>query len=139
MASRFFNKLKSGTQQFFNKVKTGGPVLMRKISNTLGDAGTIVRKLENTGRDVLSNPLIEAGASMVLGPEAGAAMEAGNALLGNLGDVGKLSKQASNLTNASSYKGGTNDVSQDILQRAKNLQGNASMVKQNIQNQGNFV
>ena len=135
MAGRFFNKLKSGATSFFNKVKSDGPTLMRKISNTMGDVGTIVRKAENTGRDVLSNPLIEAGASMVLGPEAGVAMEAGNALLGNLGDAGKLAKQASNLTDVSSYKGGVQGVSQDILQRSKNLQGNANAVKQNVQNQ----
>jgi hypothetical protein len=93
--------------------------------------------LENTGKDILGNPLVEAGASMVLGPEAGASMAGANALLSNIGDVSKLSNQASNMTNASTYKGGTNDVSQDILQRAKKLQGNANMIKSNVQN--NFV
>jgi hypothetical protein len=76
---------------------------------------------------------------MVLGPEAPMAMEGANALLANVGDVSKLSKQAGNLTDMSTYKGGTNDVSQDILQRAKNLQGNASMINQNIKNQTGFV
>ena len=136
---RFFNKLKNGANNMFNKLKSDGPTLMRKISNTMGDVGTIVRKAENTGRDILANPLVEAGAGMILGPEAPMAMEAGNALLGNLGDVGKLSKQASNLTDVSSYKGGVQGVSQDILQRSKNLQVNSNMVKQNIQNKGNFV
>ena len=106
MASRFFNKLKSGAQRLFSKVASDGPRLLGKISNTLGDAGTIVRKIENTGRDVLANPLVEAGASMALGPEAGAAMAGGSALLDKLGDAGKISKQASNLTNASTYKRG---------------------------------
>ena len=64
-------------------------------------------------------------------------MIAGNALINNIGDVSKLSNQASNLTNAKTYAGGTNQVSQDILQRATNLQGNANMVNQNIKN--NFV
>ena len=137
--SRFFNKLKSGAQNFFNKLKSDAPTLGRKISNTLNDVGTIVRKAENTGRDILSNPLVEGIGSAVMGPEFGVAAEAGNALLGNLGDAGKLAKQASNLTDVSSYKGGVQGVSQDILQRSKNLQGNANMVKQNIQNQGNFV
>ena len=135
MAGRFFRKLGSGAQRFFNKVSSDAPRILGKISNTLSDGGTILRKIENTGKDILGNPLIEAGASMVLGPEAGATMAGANALLNNIGDVSKLSNQASNLTNASTYKGGTNDVSQDILQRAKNLQGNANMIKGNVQNQ----
>ena len=57
--------------------------------------------------------------------------------LNNIGDVGKLSNQASNMTNQKTYGGSTNAVSQDILQRAKNLQGNASMINQNVKN--NFV
>ena len=139
MAQRFFRKLSGGAQRFFGKIASDAPRILGKISNTAGDVGTVLRKIENTGKDILGNPLIEAGASMVLGPEAGASMAGANALLENIGDVSKLSKQTSNLTNASSYKGGTNDVSQDILQRAKNLQGNASMVNQNIKNQTGFV
>ena len=137
MAQRFFRKIGAGAQRFFGKVASDAPRILGKISNTLSDGGTILRKIENTGKDILGNPLIEAGASMVLGPEAGASMAAGNALLNNIGDVSKLSNQASNLTNAKTYAGGTNQVSQDILQRAKNLQGNASMVNQNVKN--NFV
>ena len=139
MASRFFNKLKSGAQRFFGKVATDAPRILGKVSNTLADSGTILRKIENTGKDILGNPLVEAGASMALGPEAGAAMAGANALLQNVGDVSKLSNQASNLTNASTYKGDTNAVSQDILQRATNLKGNANAIKQNIQNQNTFV
>jgi hypothetical protein len=137
MASRFFNKLKNGAQRFFGKVASDAPRIMSKISNSLSDGGTILRKIENTGKSILGNPLIEAGASMVLGPEAGASMAGANALLNNIGDVSKLSKQASNVTNASTYKGDVNSVSQDILQRSKNLQGNANMIKSNVQN--NFV
>jgi len=130
MASRFFNKLKNGAQRFFGKVASDAPRIMSKISNTLSDGGTILRKLENTGRDVLSNPLVEAGASMVLGPEAGASMAGASALLDNLGKAGQLSNQASNLTNQKSYSGSTNSVSQDVLQRAKSLQSNGSALKQ---------
>ena len=137
MAARFFNKIKSGATRFFGKVASDGPRILGKISNTAGDVGTILRKVENTGKDILGNPLVEAGASMVLGPEAGASMAGANALLNNIGDVSKLSSQASNLTDASTYKGDTNAVSQDILQRATNLKGNANMVNQNIKN--NFV
>ena len=139
MAQRFFRKIGQGAQRFFGKVASDAPKILSKISNTAGDVGTILRKVENTGKDILGNPLIEAGASMVLGPEAGASMAGANALLENIGDVSKLSKQTSNLTNASTYGGNTNQVSQDILQRAKNLQGNASMVNQNIKNQTGFV
>jgi hypothetical protein len=137
MAARFFRKLGSGAQRFFGKVASDAPRILGKISNTLSDGGTILRKIENTGKDILGNPLVEAGASMVLGPEAGASMAGASALLNNIGDVSKLSNQASNMTNASTYKGGTNAVSSDILQRAKNLQGNANMIKSNVQN--NFV
>jgi len=138
MAQRFFRKIGAGAKRFFGKVASDAPRILGKISNTLSDGGTILRKIQNTGRDILGNPLIEAGASMVLGPEAGASMMLGsNALLNNIGDVSKLSNQASNLTNAKTYSGGTNAVSQDILQRATNLQGNSNMVNQNIKN--NFV
>jgi hypothetical protein len=137
MAQRFFRKKGQGAQRLFGKVASDAPKILGKISNTLSDGGTILRKIENTGKDILGNPLIEADASMVLGPEAGASMAGANALLNNIGDVSKLSNQASNLTNQKSYSGSTNSVSQDILQRAKNLQGNANMVNQNVKN--NFV
>jgi len=137
MASRFFNKLKNGAQRFFGKVASDAPRIMSKISNTLSDGGTILRKIQNTGKSILGNPLLEAAAGAVLGPEAPAAMLGANALLNNIGDVSKLSNQASNLTNAKTYSGSTNSVSSDILQRAKNLQGNANLIKSNVQN--NFV
>jgi len=137
MANRFFNKIKSGAQRLFNKVSSDAPKILGKISNTLSDGGTVLRKIENTGKDIIGNPLVEGLASAALGPEAGVAMAGANALLNNVGDVSKLANQASNLTNQKSYSGSTNAVSQDILQRAKNLQGNASMVNQNIKN--NFV
>jgi hypothetical protein len=130
MASRFFNKLKSGAQRFFGKVASDAPRIMSKISNTLSDGGTILRKLDNTGKAILGNPLLEAGAGLVLGPEAAGAMAGANALLNNIGDAGKIAKQGSNLTNASTYKGGVNSVSQDILQRSTNLGNNASALKQ---------
>ena len=140
MAARFFSKIGQEAKNFFSKGGQGQQ-LLSKVSNTLGDASVIARKISNTWRDILANPLVEAGASLALGPEAGASMAGVNALLNNIGDVSKLSNQASNLTNASTYKGGTNAVSQDILQRATNLQGNANAIKQNIQNQSqnNFV
>jgi len=132
MAHRFFRKIGQGAQRFFNKVSSDAPRILGKISNTLTDGGTILTKIENTGKDILGNSLVEAGASMIFGPEAGASMAGANTLLNNIGDVGKLSNQASNLTNQKTYAGSTDSVSQDILQRAKNLQGNASMINQNV-------
>jgi len=129
MANRFFNKLKSGATRFFGKIASDAPRIMSKISNTLSDGGTILRKIQNTGKDIMGNPLIEAAAGAVLGPEAPAAMLGANALLNNIGDVSKLSKQASNVTNASTYKGDVNSVSSDILQRSKNLGNNAQTLK----------
>ena len=74
MANRFFRKLASGTQNLFNKVKTDAPRILGKISNTLSEGGTMLRKLDNTGKDILGNPLAEAAAGMALGPEASAGM-----------------------------------------------------------------
>ena len=133
MAARFFNKIKSGSQRLFSKIASDAPRILSKISNTLNDGGTILRKIDNTAKDVLSNPITQTLA-LGLGPEGEMAVQGANALLQNVGDVSKLSKQASNLTDASTYKGGTNAVSQDILQRATNLKGNANMVNQNIKN-----
>ena len=84
---------------------------------------------------------MQAGGSLLLGPEAAPIMEGGSALLGQLSDVGQLAKQASNLTDTSTYKGGVQGVSQDILQRSQNIGANANAIKQNIQNQSqnNFV
>lgn len=140
MAARFFNKIKSGAQRLFTKVASDAPRILGKISNTAGDVGTILRKVENTGKDILGNPITQALA-LGMGPEGEMAVQGANALLQNVGDVSKLSNQASNLTNTSTYKGGVNQVSQDILQRSQNLQGNANAIKQNIQNQSqnNFV
>lgn len=132
MAARFFRKVGSGVQNIFNKVKADAPRILGKISNTLSEGGTILRKVENTGKDLLGNPLLEAAAGMALGPEASMAMAGGNALLSNIGEAGKVAKQASNLTDASTYKGGVNSVSQDILQRSTNVGNRASALKQNF-------
>lgn len=137
MAQRFFRKVGQGAQRFFGKIASDTPRILGKISNTLSDGGTILRKIENTGKDILGNPLLEGVASMTLGPEAGAMMASGNALLNNIGDVKSITNQAANLTNAKTYSGSRDDISNDILQRAKNLQGNANMISQNIKN--NFV
>jgi len=131
-AGRFFGKLKSGAQRLFGKIASDAPRILSKVSNTLGDAGTVVRKLENTGRDILGNPLVEAGAGAVLGPEASGAMMGASALLDKLGEGGRLAKQGSNLTNASTYKGGVQGVSQDILQRSTNIGNNAQALKQSF-------
>ena len=136
MAARFFSKIGQGAKSFFSKGGQGQQ-LLSKVSNTLGDASVIARKISNTGRDILANPLVEAGASLALGPEMAPTMATASELLNSVSDVSQLANQGSNLTNASTYKGSTDSVSNDILQRATNLQSNAKAINQNVKN--NFV
>lgn len=100
MASRFFKKLGQGARNFFSKVGQTLPQIANKISPVLG-----------TISNVISNPAVEAGASALLGPEVAPIMQI----------AGRGLQATSDLTNTSNYKGNATTVTQNILEKAKNL------------------
>ena len=97
---RFFNKVKNGANKFFGKHGEGANIL-GKVTSGLGS----VAKMAG---NIASNPLIAA----TLGPEV-------NVLAGGIGAVAGAGHD---LTNIKNYRGNSNQVSQNILERAQNVQ-----------------
>lgn len=112
-SSRFFNKVGDQTQNAFNKVNNtivkpistfvnkNGSAVLGDVSKGLGQAGGILGS-------IASNPLITA----TLGPQANLLAGAGSALTSGL----------SNLTKQKNYSGNANQVSQQILNGARDTQ-----------------
>lgn len=98
--------------------KKGAPALS-SISKNLGSAAKIAQKVASVGKEALQSDL--AKNIIAANPE----LQKGSKLLNKGLDVaskasGVLS-QASNLTNASTYKGSQEQVAKDAIQRAKNI------------------
>jgi len=101
---KFFAKLARGANKFFAKVGHDAPKILGKISQVASTAGRVLD-------GVASNPI-----TMALAPELAApAMIAGS-----------VAHQVGGLTNASNYKGNVNQVSQNILERAQNINSTAN-------------
>jgi len=101
---KLFRKISNGFNKLFHKVSHDAPKILSKISQGAGVASQVLGA-------VASNPI-----TMALAPEI-----AGPAMIGSA-----LAGQASGLTNAKNYRGNVNQVSQNILERAQQMQTTAN-------------
>jgi len=76
------------------------PGVINQISGGLGKVGDVLGKVADVGSQVLSNPLVDMGASAILGPEAGVGLAAAGKGLGYLKKGSQLAKGASNIAGA---------------------------------------
>ena len=129
----FFKKLGKNISSTFKKAPSvissifkKGSGIANDISGGLGQVGNVLGKIASVGSSILNNPIAEGAASMILGPEAGAAMKlAGTGInlaqrASNIAKTGSsLAGRASQITNPSQYKSAS-DVMGGI-QKAKAL------------------
>ena len=97
--------------------KKGGDIA-RTVSGGLGRVGDVLGKVADVGSSILSNPLVDMGASAIFGPEAGLGLAAAGKGLGYLKKGSQLAKGASNIA-------GARNVSDAIggIQKLKDIAG----------------
>jgi hypothetical protein len=91
--SSAFKKAPSVVSNLFKK----GEGLASKIAGGLDQVGSVLGKVGDIGGQILSNPLLEAGASAIFGPEAGVGMGLAGQALGQIKNAQKLSGGVSNV------------------------------------------
>ena len=114
---KLFDKLKQGSQRLFDKVKSNAPRLLGKLSSGLQQGSNILRQGAKMGSQVINNPLFQAGAGALGFPELGAI----SSVINGANKAAQILGKSSRLTDVSSYRGDAKQVSNDILQRAKNI------------------
>lgn len=93
------NAFKNAPSVVSNIFKKGGDVA-KSISGGLGRVGDVLGKVADVGSSILSNPLVDMGASAVFGPEAGLGLAAAGKGLGYLKKGSQLAKGASSVAGA---------------------------------------
>jgi hypothetical protein len=114
---KLFDKLKQGSQRLFDKVKSNAPRFLGKLSSGLQQGSNILRQGAKMGSQVINNPLFQAGAGALGFPELGAI----SSVINGANKAAQILGKSSRLTDVSSYRGDAKQVSNDILQRAKNI------------------
>ena len=82
-----FKKAPSVVSSIFKK----GEGIAGKIAGGLDQVGSVLGKVGEIGGKILSNPLLEAGASAIFGPEAGVGMGLAGQALGQIKNAQRLS------------------------------------------------
>jgi hypothetical protein len=137
----FFKKVASKVSSAFKKApgvvsdifKKGGEVATG-VSQGLSKVSNVLGKVADVGGQILRNPLVEMGASALLGPEAGVGLDLAGQALGQIKRGSDIASRASNIagragnlsTEASGYKS-TGDVMSGI-QKAKQIARDAGGV-----------
>jgi hypothetical protein len=89
-----FKKAPTVVSSFFKKTV---PDIAGKVGSGLGKVGDVLGKVSDVGSSILSNPLVDIGASALLGPEAGLALQAAGQGLNYLRKGSQLAKGGSEL------------------------------------------
>ena len=114
---RLFDKLKSGSTRLFNKVVSDAPRLLGKISSGLNQGSNILKQGAKIGSQIINNPLVQGIAGAAGFPELGAI----SSVIKGANKASQILGQGSRLSDIKSYRGDAKQVSNDILQRAKNI------------------
>jgi len=93
------NAFKNAPSVVSNIFKKGGQIA-KTVSGGLGQVGNVLGKVADVGSQILSNPLVDMGASAVFGPEAGVGLAAAGKGLGYLKKGSQIAKGASNVVGA---------------------------------------
>jgi hypothetical protein len=124
-----FKKAPNAIQGFFKKTV---PDIAGKVGSGLGKVGDVLGKVADVGSSILSNPLVDIGASALLGPEAGLALQGAGQGLKYLKKGSQLAKGGSQLAGIVGQGsgslgrgdiGGTLSSIQRGIQKAKDIGG----------------
>lgn len=137
--SSAFKKAPSVVSSFFKKTV---PDIAGKVSSGLSTVGNVLGKAADVGSSILSNPLVDMGASALLGPEAGVALGAAGEGLKYLKQGSQLAhggSQLSNMIGSTSGSLGRGDIAGTVsgikgsIQKARDLRDQAGVAGPNIQ------
>jgi len=122
--SSAFKKAPGAISDIFKKA----PGVINQISGGLGRVGDVLGSVADVGSKILSNPLVDIGASALLGPEAGVGLAAAGKGLGYLKKGSQIARGASDVIMGSApYDGrsGSKDVLSGIqkAQKLKDIAG----------------
>ena len=128
----FFKKIGKSVSSAFKKapdiisnVFKKGESIVGKVGSGLSTVGNVLGKVADVGGQILSNPLLEAGASAIFGPEAGVGLGLAGQALGKLKTASQLAHTGSGLA-------------QDVIgasqtARGGDIQGGISQLKGTIE------
>lgn len=130
----FFKKISKSVSSAFKKAPSAISSVFKKggeiagdVAGGLGKVSSVLGRVANVGSQVLNNPLVQLGASTLLGPEAGVGMGLAGQALGQVKRASDVAGRASNIasragqlsTEASGYRN-PQDVIRGI-QKAKDI------------------
>jgi hypothetical protein len=130
--SSTFKKAPNLVSSFFKKTV---PDITGKVGSGLGKVGDVLGKVADVGSGILSNPLVNMGASALLGPEAGLALQAAGQGLKYLqkgSQIAKGGSQLAGIVGQGSGSLGRGDIAGTIgsiqrgIQKAKDIGGVAA-------------
>jgi len=119
--SRFFGKLREGSTRFFNKVAEDAPKFLGTISNGLHTGSNFINKIADVGSRIADNPI-----TMSIAPELSVGL---HSLTNGLRAGSKFLDSGAHLTNAKSYRGDLNQVSNRVLERAHKVKENGNKIR----------
>lgn len=137
--SSAFKKAPGAVSSFFKKTV---PNIASKVGSGLGKVGDVLGKVADVGGSILSNPLVDMGASTLLGPEAGLALQAAGQGLKYLKKGQQLAtggSQLAGIIGQGSGSLGRGDIAGTIsnvkrgIQKAKDLREQAGVAGPNLQ------
>jgi len=130
----FFKKVGKSIGSAFKKAPSVVSDIFKKAGNVatdvaggLGKVSSVLGKVSDVGGQILSNPLVEMGASALLGPEAGVGLGLAGQALGQIkrgsdiaGRASGIAGRAGDLSREASGYGSMEDVQRGI-EKAKEL------------------
>ncbi len=103
--SSLFKKIGKGISSITKKAPVVAQSIFKKVGNVAGQVsgglakvGDVLGKVSNVGSQILGNPLVEAGVSAFLGPEAGAGMALASQGLRGVSKLSNLAKTGSSIS-----------------------------------------
>lgn len=137
----FFKKVGKSIGSAFKKAPSVVSDIFKKAGNVatdvaggLGKVSNVLGKVADVGGQILSNPLVEMGASALFGPEAGVGLGLAGQALGQIkrgsqiaGRASNIASRAGDLSREASGYGSTQDVMRGI-EKAKQIAKDAGGV-----------
>lgn len=140
--SSLFKKIGKGISSITKKAPVVAQSIFKKVGNVagqvssgLGKVGDVLGKVSDVGSQILGNPLLEAGASAFLGPEAGAGMALASQGLRGVSKLSNLAKTGSSISGQ--FGRGADQLSQgNVMGGVNEIRGSIQRARDTAQTTG---
>lgn len=140
--SSFFKKIGKSITSIAKKAPVVTQSIFKKVGNVAGQVsgglakvGDILGKVSDVGGQILGNPLVEAGASMFLGPEAGVGLGLASQGLRGVSKLSNLAKTGSQISKQ--FGRGVEQVSQgNVMGGVGDIRGSIQRARDTAQTTG---